>query len=318
LVNLASCERLSVIICCYTSERVQLTRRAVESVCRQLAPVHEVVVVVDHNPDLLHFVEQSFDGLTVIENAEQQGLSGARNTGMRAASGTIVAFIDDDAHVDEDWSTRLLNAYADPAVVAVGGSVVPEFESGRPAWFPPELDWVVGCTYVGHRLDAGPVRNLIGANMSFRAEAVAALGGFRTDLGRTDVGGGGCEETELCIRCADLTRGKIWFEPHAVARHFVPRQRTTMRYLRRRCVGEGRSKAIVARVAGGAAGLTSERNYVLGTLPQAAGRELRSAIRGAEPAAWRRLAVICGAPLATAWGYALGSVAGRSALRNHR
>jgi glycosyltransferase involved in cell wall biosynthesis len=314
-VTLPSSDRLSVIICCYTKDRLELMSRAVESVCRQLSPVHEVVLVVDHNPALFEFVEQSFSGVTVVENAEQQGLSGARNTGVRTASGTILAFIDDDARVDEDWSKRLLDAYADPAVVAVGGSVIPEFEAGRPAWFPPELDWVVGCTYVGHRLDAGPVRNLIGANMSFRADALAALGGFRTDLGRTDAGGGGCEETELCMRCAHLPQGTVWFEPLAVVHHFVPRERTTMRYLRRRCVGEGRSKAVVARLVGGVGGLSSERSYVLGTLFQAAGRELRSMTRSAEPAAWRRLAAIFGASLATAWGYAVASVAGRTVIR---
>jgi hypothetical protein len=88
-----------------------------------------------------------------------------------------------------------------------------------------------------------------------------------------------------------------------------------MRYVRRRCVGEGRSKAVVARLVGRLAGLSSERSYVLGTLFQAAGRELRSGTRGAEPAAWRRLAAIIGASLATAWGYAVASVAGRTVIR---
>jgi GT2 family glycosyltransferase len=314
-VSTASSETLSVVICCYTPERISLLSRAIASVRAQSLPVREIVVVVDHNDVLFRALERSFEDVAVVENVETRGLSGARNTGARVASGTIVAFIDDDARVDEHWAKHLVDAYADSAVVAVGGSVVPEFESGRPTWFPAELDWVVGCTYVGHRVEAGPVRNVIGANMSFRADALTALGGFRSDLGRTRVAGGGCEETELCIRARRLPQGTVWFEPRAVAHHFVPRERTTARYLRHRCFEEGRSKAVVARVVGRDLGLRSEREYVLRTLPRAAFRELRTAVRSTEAAAWRRLAAICGAPLVTAYGYAVASVRERATLR---
>ena len=51
------------------------------------------------------------------------------------ATGAIVAFVDDDAHVDTDWAKWLMGAYDDPTVGAVGGEVVPEFETQRPAWF---------------------------------------------------------------------------------------------------------------------------------------------------------------------------------------
>ena len=51
---------------------------------------------------------------------------------------------------------------------------------------PSEFDWVVGCTYEGHRSSLGPVRNLIGANMSMRRRVFDSVGGFRSDLGRTN------------------------------------------------------------------------------------------------------------------------------------
>jgi hypothetical protein len=182
---------------------------------------------------------------------------------------------------------------------------LPEFERGRPNWFPPELDWVVGCTYAGYRADAGPVRNLIGANMSFRTEVLRDLGGFSSDLGRTRLPGGGCEETELCIRAQRRPGSTVWYEPRATAHHFVPRERTTARYLRRRCVAEGRSKAVVAELVGRDAGLSTERGYVFGTIVRAASRELRAALRLRE-AAWRRLAVVLAAPIAAAYGYVTG------------
>lgn len=311
----SSTEKLSVVICCYTSKRSSLLGRAVASVQTQSTPVHEVIVVVDHNRELFGSLERALADVTVVENREASGLSGARNTGAGVATGTIVAFLDDDARVEEHWAKYLVEAYTAPGVVAVGGSVLPEFEAGRPTWFPPELDWVVGCTYAGHRTDAGEVRNLIGANMSFRSDALDALGGFRVDLGRTRTAPGGCEETELCIRARQAPHGIVWFEPRAVAHHFVPRERTTARYLRQRCFQEGRSKAVVARIVGPGAGLSSERSYVLRTLPRAAFREVHPARRLLHAAAWKRLAAICGALLATAGGYVMASVRERATLR---
>ena len=115
-------------------------------------------------------------------------------------------------------------------MLGVGGRVVPRFESGRPAWLPPELDWVVGCTYEGHRSSRGPVRNFIGANMSFRRSLFDAIAGFRSDLGRTEKEPAGCEETELCIRATRELGGEMFYEPDAVVHHFVPDARATRAY----------------------------------------------------------------------------------------
>jgi GT2 family glycosyltransferase len=302
----AGSESLSVVVCTYTMARVASLSHCVRSLRAQSTPVHEIIVVVDHDPALLAELERSLSEVVLVENRETRGLSGSRNTGVKVASGSIVAFVDDDAYVQEDWAKWLVAAYEPPAVVAVGGAVVPEFETGRPAWFVPEFDWVIGCTYFGHRVDPGPVRNVIGANMSFRSSTLAEVGGFRVDLGRSELFGGGCEETELCIRATRTGPATTWYEPRAVAHHLVPRSRTTARYVRRRCFGEGRSKARVARIAGRDAGLSSERDYAARTLPRAVLRELRSGFRGSLTA-WFRLAMIIGGVLTTAAGYAWAS-----------
>jgi GT2 family glycosyltransferase len=286
--------------------RVASLSHCIQSLRAQSTPVHEIIVVVDHNPALFSLLERSCSDVVLVENRDTRGLSGARNAGVKVASGSIVAFVDDDAYVHDDWAKWLMAAYEPPTVVAVGGAVVPEFETGRPAWFVPEFDWVVGCTYLGHRVDPGPVRNVIGANMSFRSSTLAEVGGFRVDLGRSELFGGGCEETELCIRATRAGQATTWYEPRAVAHHLVPDSRTTARYVRRRCFGEGRSKARVARIAGRESGLSSERDYAARTLPRAALRELRSGFRGSLTA-WSRLAMIVGGVLTTAAGYAWAS-----------
>jgi GT2 family glycosyltransferase len=296
---------LSVVVCCYTPDRFDLLAKCVRSVDSQIAPVHETIVVVDHNDELLDRATRAFANARVIPNTQARGLSGARDTGTATAVGTVIAFLDDDAYAEPQWSKLIVAAFDDPRVFAVGGAVIPDFESGRPQWFPPELDWIIGCTHSGHSTVAGPIRNVVGANMAFRAATLRAVGGFLPELGRNTAGqNNACDETELCIRAANSSGGIVWYQPDAAVHHFVPRSRTTAAYLRHRCYQEGRSKAIVAAVAGTGAGLSSERAYLRRTLPRAAAVNLGRGITRFDRAALGRSAAIAVAPIITAAGYA--------------
>ncbi|NEA39098.1 glycosyltransferase family 2 protein, partial [Streptomyces sp. SID11385] len=127
---------------------------------------------------------------------------------------------------------------------------LPAWASGRrPAWFPEEFDWVVGCTYAGQPRGLVPVRNVLGGNASFRRAAFARTGGFVTGIGRDgDRRPLGCEETELCIRLGrDHPGAVLLLDDRAVIRHRVPAARERFAYFRRRTWAEGLSKALVAR-----------------------------------------------------------------------
>jgi hypothetical protein len=142
--------------------------------------------------------------------------------------------------------------------------------------------------------------------MSFRRVDVAGAGGFRVDLGRIGLSPVGCEETEYCIRLMRNSPGRrLLFDPAARVRHFVPRDRMTWAYFRARCYSEGRSKARVARLAGAASALSSERSYVVRTLASAVGANIVRSLRGDGNAALRAGAVVVGLALTTA-GYAFG------------
>ena len=140
--------------------------------------------MIDHCPGLLHRAQRDLAGVTVLPNRFGKGLSGGRNTGAMAASGDVIAFLDDDAAADPGWIAAISDRYQDPRVLGVGGLVKPAWDIGRPSWFPPELDWVVGCSYRGLPEVSGPVRNFIGANMSFRREVLDRLGGFSAGWAR--------------------------------------------------------------------------------------------------------------------------------------
>lgn len=259
---------LSAVVCTHTIERWDALVRAITSLQAQDAPPAEIILVVDHNPELLTRAAEAFAGVRVVENRQQRGLAGARNTAIDEATSDIVAFLDDDAWAAEDWADRLIAVYEDPSVAAVGGTVEPAWVTGRPDWFPPEFDWVVGCTYRGLPTVRSTVRNVIGANMSFRRTALDAIGGFDELLGRVGSDGAGCEETELCIRLAqhDPT-ARIIFEPQARVQHEVPAERATYAYFSKRCRAEGRSKATVSQLVGSDDALAAERTYVTRTLP---------------------------------------------------
>ncbi|MBB4684453.1 glycosyltransferase family 2 protein [Amycolatopsis jiangsuensis] len=269
----------SVVLCCYTEDRWDDLVEAVKSVGGQTLPPAELVVVVDHNPALLRRAAEAFEapGVRVLENHRRAGLSGARNTGYRAAVGEIVAFLDDDAAADSWWLEEMLAPYADPAVAAVGGRAIPAWpDDAPPRWLPPELYWIVGCGYTGQPESRAEVRNLMGCAMSFRRKHLEALGGFTESVGRTAALPLGCEETELCIRLRQRVPGaKVVLEPAATVRHRVTRGRTAREYIRHRSWAEGISKAAVSRLVGEQDALETERSYLRAVLPKAVLRELR-------------------------------------------
>ena len=295
---------IAVVICCYTEDRYDDIRRAVGSIRRQTLPASGIVVVVDHNDALLRHAQEAFPDARVVPNRYHRGLSGARNTGIAASASDVIAFLDDDAEADPEWLRRLTNEYADPTVAGVGGLIEPDWDEGAPPWFPPEFGWVVGCSYTGQPRQRATVRNVIGANMSFRRDVVS--GGFRESLGRIGTAPSGCEETELSIRIATSTGKRIVYQPAALVRHRIRPARATWGYFVSRCYAEGVSKATVSALAGSASALATERSYVAHVLLRAVcSGLLRSIIHWDKHAAARVVAVTLGLTSATA-GYFTG------------
>src|SRR5690606_25138190 len=150
--------------------------------------------------EVLQAASAAFTTARVMPNARTKGLSGARNTGLLAATGAIVAFLDDDAIADANWLDAMARQFTSPFTMGGGGPITPSWPDQRPVWMPREFDWVVGCSYTGQATQPGTVRNLIGCNMAFRRQALIMAGLFDEDLGRIGANAAGGEETELCMR----------------------------------------------------------------------------------------------------------------------
>jgi len=305
---------VSVVVCAYSERRWEQICAAVKSALCQDPPPAEVLLVVDHNARLAARAREELAGITVLESDDDvPGLSGARNTGLRAAKQPITAFLDDDAEARPGWLASLVEPYDSPGVVATGGSVHPRWPELEPRWLPPEFYWVVGCCYRGLPESVGPVRNPIGANMSMRTSLALEVGAFDVSFGRVGTRPAGCEETELAIRLtAHQPSSAVYYVPAAAVDHNVGPERLKVRYFLNRCWYEGLSKASVVQMAGVSLGLERERRQVAVVIPMALLGNLRRSVTGDVGAFMRVMAILAGLT-STTGGYLFG----RMRIRRH-
>ncbi len=295
---------LSVIICAYSEERWNYLVATVASLQRQHTPPCEILVVIDHHASLLERARKHIPGIIVIENKEQRGLSGARNSGIASARGKYMAFFDDDVIAEPDCLTWLQQCFTNPNVAGVGGKADPLWSEQPPAWFPEEFYWVVGCSYLGLPETQAEVRNPLGCCCCFRREVFEVVGGFRHGIGRVGKHPLGCEETELCIRARQhWPQHRFLYEPRASIQHRIPAYRASWRYFCSRCYAEGLSKAAIARFVGTQDALASERSYIRRTLPLGIVRGLRDTLVHRDGIGMKRAGAMVAGLAATMAGY---------------
>jgi glycosyltransferase involved in cell wall biosynthesis len=320
---------VSVVVATYTPDRWAGLAACVAALSRQTVTPAEVIVVVDHHRELLASARRGLPSVRVVENNHPRGLAGARNTGIEVATGSIVAFVDDDAQPEPDWLERLHACFADPAAVGVGGALLPRWTNGAPRWLPNEFYWILGCSYAGLPERVAPVRNPIGANMAVRKRALEEIGGFREggagdaprairSRGVVRAQGNVPDDTDLAIRVKQRWPQSIWlYEPQAKVHHTVTPERASLSYFLRRSFEEGAGKARLAAFVGSRDGLSSERRHLRVVLPRGIARGLRQLLVGDLQGGLRAVAIVIGLA-SSAGGFLLtrlGSALERDASR---
>jgi glycosyltransferase involved in cell wall biosynthesis len=221
--------RVSVVVCAYNAEAT--LRDTLDGVAALRYPDFEAIVVDDGSTDATAAIAMGY-GCRLIRTSNR-GLSAARNTGWREATGEIVAYLDADAHPDPEWLTYLALDFIGTPHVGVGGPNVP----------PSDAPLVADCVA---NAPGGPIHVLLsdreaehlpGCNMAFRRAALQAVGGFDA---RFRVAG---DDVDLCWRLQD--RGwTLGFAPAAMVWHH--RRRTVRGYWKQQ-VGYGRAEAMLER-----------------------------------------------------------------------
>ncbi|MEV0900618.1 glycosyltransferase family 2 protein [Actinoplanes sp. NPDC049802] len=270
----------TIVIPTYSEVRWDYLTRTLASARSQTHTPDEIVVVVDHNPAMYERIQRELPGVTVLQNAFAQGVSGNRNTGAFHAGTPLIAFLDDDIIADPNWLARQIEPFADPSVVGTGGAIQPAWEGPAPRWMPAEFLWAVGGSYAGMPTETAPIRNVWSANMIVRKEVFEAAGGFRVGFGKLG-SRNRPEDTDLCLRMSQVGGGRWMYVPSAVIQHEVPAERASFKFFVRRCYAEGRGKVQMAGLHENDA-LGAERDY-LWALPKAMFRYLGAGLTGKGP-----------------------------------
>ena len=239
---------ISVVVC--TRNRAASLPATLASLAEQTldAARFEVVVVDNGSTDGTAALLARTPGVRAVAEP-RVGLSAARNAGVSAAAGEVLAFIDDDAVARADWLARIAARFADVDVGALTGRVEPMWESPRPAWLPDALLPYLSVVDWGGR--AGLLERgqwLCGTNMAFRRAELARAGGFSEALGRRD--GVLLSNEEVLVQRRLAARGiAARYDPVVVVGHRVPTERVAPDWLARRAFWQGVSNAICDRLA---------------------------------------------------------------------
>jgi len=279
---------VSAVVCTHSLDNYPNLVEAVDSLLAQTHREMEVIVAVDGNAELYERALAHYSGNKAVKTVllkENVGVSGARNAGIKAAKGDIIAFIDDDATAEKGWIENLLSTYREYDAAAVGGKILPVWLGGKPDYLPEELYWLAGITHEGFAEEkVVEVRNTFGPNMSFKREVFQKAGMFNENLGFAKKGTSyiQAEEPEFALRMRrELGKGVI-YNPKAVVYHKIPSAKVKVGLLLKRAFYQGYSKALLRKLNISADSGATEKSYLKALLLKYIPRRLKRFYRLSE------------------------------------
>ena len=257
---------LSAIICTYNRDKY--IYNVLKSIAENDYPrnLYEIVLVNNNSTDnteqeCRRFQSDYPDVQFHYFVETQQGLSYARNCGIRNAQGDLLVYVDDDATVNKEYLRTYADFFArkggqkrlpdgtvdhsqaDPLAVAAGGPILPVYETEEPKWMSHYTrQLITGKLYLGDKErefpgDAFPG----GGNACYRKSVFDTVGLFNVDLGRKGNSLIGAEEKDLFDKMTSH-KMKFYYLPTAILYHIIPEKKLTDDYFQRLTYGIGVSE----------------------------------------------------------------------------
>lgn len=246
---------ITFIICTYNRAEYlddtlrSLMQQSIENVVAELLVVNNNST--DNTPEIVEKHHEKADptAFQISYFVEiEQGLSYARNRGIREASSDNIVFVDDDIRADQYFLKNWINFFeSHPKYKAAGGKILVQFDDQEPGWTSHYLLSLFGFHDLGKTIREYPGNKYpFGGNMGFRRSIFNETGLFDTDLGRKGAQLTANEEKDLFQRIRSLGE-PILYLPDALLYHRIGPERATKDYIRRQAEGMGKSVARQAK-----------------------------------------------------------------------
>ncbi len=196
--------KCSVVICTYRA--AQSIRQCLESLQAQKSDCPFEVLVIDSSDDLTgKMVEEHFPDVHLYHFSKRMYCGEARNFGIGRARGEIIAFLDADCTVSEDWIDRIIRSHQGE-FDAVGGAIAnhqPSTSQGWAAYFCEFNQWMPG-------IEKKTMSDIAAANISYKKTFLQNIGHYIT--------GTYCSDTHLHWRMQEQGE-KLLFDPAICVTH---------------------------------------------------------------------------------------------------
>lgn len=229
--TLARCPKVSIVVPCYNGDRT--LKACLESLQKLNFPDYEIILVDDGSTDATRQIALANPKVRYFQHQQNLGLSVARNTGIAAATGEIIAFTDSDCRADENWLYYLVSDLVSNDFVAIGG----------PNLLPADDSLIAAAVMAS---PGGPAHVMLtdrqaehipGCNMAIYKWVLAEIGGFDPIFRRAG------DDVDICWRLQQAGH-KIGFSPAAFVWHY--RRSTIPDYLKQQH-GYGEAEALLVR-----------------------------------------------------------------------
>ncbi|MCC3152804.1 glycosyltransferase [Hymenobacter sp. BT770] len=230
------------IVCTYN--RVPFIQETIESILLHCAAHsnYELLVIDNNSTDGTAEAVKPFLQNPVVRYVleTEQGLSHARNRGIKEAKNDVLIFVDDDIDLDARYLDVCENLFANPDLNIVGGKVL-AYNAAVPDWLPKKYYYLASMFDLGD--EAQPTEKLMGANYALRKTVAERIGWYNPELGRKGNNLMAGEENDYFNRARALGYS-IWYEPKLVVYHKIA-NKLNLEYIYTYAQLSGRSEGLI-------------------------------------------------------------------------